>query len=74
MKEGEGEGEGKEGRKLPFFSIPSPLFCLRHFDSPSPFFAPKRTETLATQASLGHEVILLTAMIATSSQFHALEK
>ena len=37
----EGEGEGKEESFLPFFLTPSPLFCLRHFDSRSPFFAPK---------------------------------
>ena len=34
------EGEGKEGF-LPLFPNPSSLFCFRHFDSRSPFFAPK---------------------------------
>ena len=37
----EGEGEGKKGSFLPFLPTPSPLFCLRHFISRSPFFAPK---------------------------------
>ena len=73
MKKGEGEGKGKEGNYLSFPSPPRSFACAILTLLP-PFFAPKRTETLAIQASLGLEVISLTPMIATSSQFHALEK
>ena len=71
MKEG---GGGREGRKLPSFLFPRPLpalllapLFLRSLTLVPLSFLLKRTETLATQASLGQiqliELVILMSLL-----------